>query len=502
MLLFSTLLDIKKKMTRDTFIRLVIAWNQSSPHVNNIIPDIKWNGEKNIRYGTEELWLDIQEYRNQNIIAVRYEKKEDDGIVWDTDYVMNFDSMKMAVRLDRSYTEDALETDPKFSTPHFIKLLIDKGHIEDDGDLSVLCSPVIIGETNLELLTNIINGHKHYKLPIVYVSKTYCNDDPVNVSTLAYKLKGAAHVLVEESNTLNQRIRDNCNSKNEYYGAIGIYYPRKAWEHKKYLYRNSVGYDNLLMDKVLRAVIHYSNSQQTDTLLTWQGVNNALLRDRLASQRQERLAAEEARRKAEALTTMLIDTRDEEERRIRKQALDDARNEANSLLDSFDGENTKLQQKVEELVRANETLQFENQGLKAKLDSRDTAPVLYLGEEIEFYPGEIKDILLAVLSEALKEIPSETRREHIVKDIIHNNDYQKLSESKAEKLKQVLKNYNGMSKKTRQALDDLGFKIAEEGKHYKITYYGDERYQTTYAKTPSDNRSGKNNAQQTIKMAF
>jgi hypothetical protein len=142
-------------MTKDAFIRLVIEWNQSSTHENNIIQDMVWNGERNIRYGSNGLWLDIEEYRNQNIIAVRYEKKEDDGSVWDTDYVMNFNSMKMAVRLDRSYTEDALNADPKFSTPHFITLLIEQGYIKKDGALPVLREPIVIDKENLELITDI-----------------------------------------------------------------------------------------------------------------------------------------------------------------------------------------------------------------------------------------------------------------------------------------------------------------------------------------------------------
>lgn len=61
MLLFSTVLDIKKNMTKDAFIKLVLEWNQGSPHENNIIKNIRWNGEHNIRYGDEKLWLDIQE---------------------------------------------------------------------------------------------------------------------------------------------------------------------------------------------------------------------------------------------------------------------------------------------------------------------------------------------------------------------------------------------------------------------------------------------------------
>lgn len=501
MLLFSTMLDINETMTKDAFIRLVIEWNQGSPHVNNIVPGIEWDGERNIRFGEEGLWLDIEEYRNQNIIAVRYEKKEEDGAVWDTDFVMNFNLMKMSVRLDRSYTAEALEADSDFSTPHFITLLIERGYLKNDHQLPVQRSATLIGAENVKLVVDVINGNTHYNLPVVYITKTYNGENPVNVSFLANRLKGVAHILLEEENGLNQIIREQCKGNNEYYGAIGIYYPRGIG-HRRYLYRSAVGYDSFLLEKVFRSVIQYSNAQMVDTLFTWQGVNNALLRDRLISQREERLAAEEAQRAAEAAATKLLDTLDEEERKIRKQAFEDARSEANSILDSFDAEMQKLQDQVEALTRANEALQFENQGLKSKLDSRDSVPVLFMGDEFEFYPGEIKDLLLATLSEAVKGIQMKSRRVDIVRDIIRSNDYQKLSVAKAEEIKRILKNYDGMSARTRQALMDLGFEISEDGKHYKVVYYGDGRYQTSYSKTPSDGRTGKNSAQQTINLAF
>ena len=102
MLLFSTLLSINDTMQKDDFIALVITWNKESPHKENVIPDIEWNGERNVKYGNRDVWLQIEEHRNRNIIAVRYEKTEADGVVWDTDYVMNFDEMKLSIRLDRS----------------------------------------------------------------------------------------------------------------------------------------------------------------------------------------------------------------------------------------------------------------------------------------------------------------------------------------------------------------------------------------------------------------
>lgn len=502
MLLFSTILDINDTMTKDDFISLVIEWNQGSPHVKNIISGIKWNGERNIQYGEESLSLTIEEYRNQNIIAVRYEKKEDDGAIWDTDYVMNFNLMKMSVRLDRSYTVDALEADPKFSTPHFITLLIERGYLKDDYQLPVQRIATVINAENVGMLVDVINGERKFKLPIVYVSKTYTDEDPVNVPYLASRLKGIAHVMIEEGNWLNNTIKEECSGKNEYYGAIGIYFPSYGISHRRYLYKNIAGYDSFLLERVVRSVIQYSNAQMVDTLFTWQGVNNALLRDKLTSQREERLAAEAAQKAAEEAATNIIDSLDEEESRIRKQAFEDARSEANRILESFDEEMQKLQDQVEALTRANEALQFENHGLKAKLDSRESTPVLFMGDEFEFYPGEVKDLLLATLSEAFKGIQSKSRRADVVKDIIMNNDYQKLSVAKADEAKRILKNYDGMSVKTKQALKDLGFEITDDGKHYKVTYYGDGRYQTTYSKTPSDGRTGKNITQQTVNMAF
>ena len=144
MLLFSTVLAINDTLTHDKFIELVIEWNQKSLHTENIIPNLVWSGERNIRFGDDGLWMDIQEYRNENIIAVRCEKIVEDGVIWDTDYVMNFDEMKMSIQLDRSFTEDALVISEQFSTPHFITMLIENGYLADDGVLPVLREPFFI----------------------------------------------------------------------------------------------------------------------------------------------------------------------------------------------------------------------------------------------------------------------------------------------------------------------------------------------------------------------
>ena len=502
MLLFSTILDINETLTKDDFIRLVIDWNQSSTHETNIIHDIKWNGERNIRFGNDDLWLAVEEYRNRNIIAVRFEKREENGAIWDTDYVMNFNSMKMAIRLDRSYSEDALKMDQKFSTPLFISFLIERGYLKDDNGLPVQRVPVEIDENNTNVVTDVINGKKEYTLPIVYISNTVDDEHPVNIFLLASRLKGVAHIMAQKSRSTNKIIREQCDDRNEYFGGIGIYYPLSNGTHSRYVYRKATGYDSFLLEKICREVIQYSCSKKIDTLLTWTGVNSALLIDRLNTQRDERLIAEEARKAAEEKYEKLNDTLDEKEREFQKKAKDEAKFETDMILDSFEEDLQKLKDQLQELTRENERLKTENQGLKIKLESRDSVPLLFMGEEFEFYPGEVKDLILDELSLSLKDIKSDSRRAHIISDIIESNDFQRLTQQKVEELKRILKNYDGMSSKTRQVLKDLGFEITEDGKHYKLTYYGDERYQLSYSKTPSDFRTGKNTIQKTVSLVF
>lgn len=502
MLLFSTILDINPNMTRESFVKLVINWNKESTYEKNIIPNLEWDGSFHARYGDDDRWLAIEEYKPEKIVAVRYEKHEEDGSIWDTDYVINFRSMKMCIRLDRSYNPDEIGISPKFSTPHFITLLEQKGYLASDDDLPVTREPIYINESNIDLLADVINQSKFYKVPVIYVSKLFSNEDPIDVKYLASRVKGVAHVLVLEDTQTSYGLRNRCSSKNEFNGGVGIYFPSASIEHKRYLYHTSEGYDDLLMEKIVRTVIQYSNAHSIEPLYTWQGVNNAILRDRMSAAMNDKQDADSARKKAENEMLELLRSLDEEEKRIRKQAAEDAQTEANKLLDSFENDLQYMKKQIEDLTHENEILQYENQGLKSKLDTVNDIPVLHMGDEFEFYPGEIKDLILLVLSESVSGTPDKTRRSDVVKDIIRNNDYQKTSDHKAEEVKKLLKSYNGMTAPIRQALEDMGFVITEDGKHYKLTYYGDDRYQIIFSKTPSDFRTGKNSSQKLNKMVF
>lgn len=499
MLLFSTLLDINEKMSRERFFDLICEWNDTQFYEENKIPDLKWDGKYGTRHGTDDLWIRFEQY--ESILAARYEKKKD-GVVWDTEYVMNFRNMKMSVRLERSYSEDALTLDGKFSTPNIIALLIDKGYLKKDSDLQVKKEATYIDEDNVSFLADVVNVEKKYNLPVVYVSRNFHNEEPVDITALARRLKGIAHILVQSDIKSNKAIMNACSGKNEYKGGIGIYFPGAGIGHKSFKYRRENGEDPQLLEKIVQTVFQYTNSQAVEPMFTLQGVYNALLRQSLDNQSKARENFENAWKESEKARKDLQDNLDEEEQRIAKEAANKARSEADELLELFDEEQKALNARIKELTDKNEALQRENDGLRSKLQNLSGVPLLMRGDEYDIFEGEIKDFVLSTLKDALASTEEGTRRYDAIKDVFESNGYQNLCGEKADRLKRMLKAYNGMSSKLKQDLEALGFEIREDGKHYKVLYNGEQRYIQTMSKTPSDWRTGKISSTELSKLAF
>ena len=468
MLLFSTILKITDKLDRRGFIDLIINWNQNATYAENIVSGISWNGERNIKFRTDRSSIEIIDYTEKDIMAVRHEKITADEVVWDTDFVVNFAERKIAIRLDRTFSEDALEMDAEFSTPHFISLLIAQGYLEDDYGIPVLRDPIMITDDNVDWVQAAVKNMEHYELPVVYVAKDYEDQDPVNISRLASRLKGAAHVLVEESKAACSKCRSICDETPEEYGAVRIYYPSTGVNRKRFLFRSSTGKMKERLEKVVRYVIQYWNSQRMDTLYTWQGVNNAVLSDDLDHKVSRLAEAESAKQNAEE--------------------------EMNQVYEAFDEDIRNLQRKLEELSKANEALQMENFGLRAKMNASDSVPMIYQGDEEDFYQDEVKDMVLGVLADALNNTEKGTRLYDILEDLLQNNPYKHLRDERKQRVKTLFKGYKTLTGTMKQELMSLGFEITDDGKHYKITYKGDPRYMVTIGKTPSDNRAGSNNA--------
>ena len=463
MLLFSTVLNIKN-LTKEDFIQLVIEWNQNSPHPENIISGLSWKRTQQEKYGSDTLWLEIVDYEKSGIVAVRYEKKEE-GVIWDTDYIFDYRNKKMSIRLDRSYKEDAVITDGDFSTPQFIFLLISNGYVLDDNGMHVSADPHILTKKNSDILVDLIKGIRKYDLPIIYVSKTKQNRTPIDVGRLSYVLKGVAHVVVQEDASINHQLNKKCSNRNEINGAIGVYYPSQKLGHKRCKYVDG-GRPERLMDKIVNYVMQYSNLQILNPMLTWQGVKNCILND--------------------------VIERTNEQYNIAISDKTKAQNEVQSVYNEFGDEIDELKARIKELTNRNRLLEEENTRLSAKVTEKKDKAVLFQGNEQDFFDGEISEIILECLRDSIEKGESKTRKAHVIRDIISQNEQAGELEKRRQKIKEIFKGYKAVNGNMKKDLEALGFEVKEEGKHMKLTYFGDSRYMTTIAKTPSDNRSGNN----------
>ncbi len=254
-----------------------------------------------------------------------------------------------------------------------------------------------------------------------------------------------------------------------------------------------------MLEKVVRIVINYANSQAVGALYKWPDVNSAMFQDRWSSRGEDIIVLERAKNSAEFAQELAEMEREKAEQQ-RAVAVKE-KDESNMLVDSTDEEIEQMRHQIELLTHEKERLTAENNGLRAKVSGLDSLPVIFFGDEDDFFPGEIKDIVLCALEDAVKD-KSKSRRIDVLRDVIRNNNHEHLLDNRARELKNKLRGYKSMSGSLRRYLEGLGFSITEDGKHYRLTYRGDARYHTTLSKTPSDHRESENIAAQIIRDMF
>ena len=472
MQIYSAIFPVKESLTQDKLINLVIEWNQGSPY--NKINNLVWDGKnRNVKFEDGNLSLAIEEIRAYNTIAIRFHQLDDHHIIWNTDIVVNFDKHIFSIKLDRETTTDTVGFIPKFKTPVIVNKLLDGGYVAPDFDIPICKNEIEITQENYEIIKDIICKNKIYAMPVVYVTKSW-GKYPCRVRELAYRLRGVAHVLKEEDEKVANILKEVCDGKNAHHGSIGIYYPNESSMYKIILTSRYENREDALIDKIVKLVCTYVNQKARDKMLTWEGVQNELLRLRYNTATKKKVIAE---------------------------------NEVYEVYENFgdeiekkEYELEKKEHEIEELNNRIMALQAENQGLRAKYDQNSEAvPILYYGIEEELYEGEIKDQVIELLERQLKHVKKGTRKHHILDDILEYNEPTGILKQRQEDIKQILKGYKKVDKKLKKDLTDFGFVISKEGGHYKLEFQKDSRYLFTMAASGSDGRHGGGNLAAEIK---
>lgn len=120
----------------------------------------------------------------------------------------------------------------------------------------------------------------------------------------------------------------------------------------------------------------------------------------------------------------------------------------------------------------------------------------------EVFPGEVREHILAVLSEGLEAAQSSERerRAAVLEDVLATNKPGSELERRRRELKQIIKDTGSfVDARTIAALEKLGFKCVSGNKHWKLDY---ANIRIPMSKTPSDRRGAQNTAADIANRCF
>lgn len=274
-----------------------------------------------------------------------------------------------------------------------------------------------------------------------------------------------AHVVVEPNRPFSVRLQLEVESENVYGGTIGLYWPEGGGRRSFFLggeYASPGHLANAIKDEIRAALLN----RRPLARCTW-----AYVRETTSRQAIEALKASGSK------------------------AIDD-------YVKTFDQEIEAKNQRLEEAEKEIQRLRNELRVQEVRAGAA-SGGVLRLGRERDFYPNEVLGILLDAIEDAVSRVPQDSRRQHVLKSIVEANPLQENPfDNRREQLKTMLRGMRTVDARMRRDLEDMGFSISEDGKHYKLVFQGDDRYTYTLPKSGSDHRGGMNAASDIARLLF
>lgn len=119
-------------------------------------------------------------------------------------------------------------------------------------------------------------------------------------------------------------------------------------------------------------------------------------------------------------------------------------------------------------------------------------PLLCKGEENDLFEGELTYHALSAIVRAVEESKENSRRNHVLRDLLAANTLNEEIETNKATLKQLLSSYKALTNDIKDALGNFNIEVETDSGHHKAKFINDERYTVTFSKTPSCGRAGKN----------
>ncbi len=467
MLSFATEIPVGAEQTSDSFIEAVKEWLLGSPHTRltkDDIADIGSAGQQSASRGTEAVISLRVARERRDLAAVRY-KRTDEDLEWTTTVTFSRHGIDtwVSIRVFCESKHPAARL-PIAKKPVVVRTLLQALGGGRDGELQVGQEAYYLSNTEIEKAAKLIVGDSECRLPIVYVSASFYGGYTLDVNRLASDLSGMAHVVVEPNRPFSLRLKLEANSENVYGGSIGIYWPDGGGRRSFFLGRTHETPSELakaIFDEVRLALTNRRPLERC----TWASVQEMVSR-----QTFEQLKESGSDKVEEYIGAF------DKEINAKNAQLEDAENEIGRL-------------KAELRMYQSRIPSLSSVGLKT-------------GAEQDFYPNEIAVIVIDAIIDYQSRVPPDSRRAHVATALLDSNKLDDNAGVYREKLKELLRGFTKLDQKVRRGLEELGFSIAEDGKHYKITFQGDDRYTFTLPKSGSDHRGGLNAASDIGRLLF
>lgn len=458
MISYSTEFPIDDKNSVSDVLSLACDWITGSPHTKiseSALDKIPIDSEIHVTVGDESVTIGAATTESFEIGGVRYTRIEDGSLEWITSIVTIKTPHQHLLSIQLSC--EALTTAARLPAPrkpYVIRQVLSQLGGGMDGSIPVADKPFFLSENEADIAAKLISGIAGNRLPIVYVSANYDGTHIVNPNQLAKWVSGMAHVVVEPSRTFSVALKNLSASRNAYGGTVGVYWPESEARKSYYLDDKHCSWESIQTDIATDIRIAMSNRRQK-TSCNWLHLKEVISRCRY-----DKLKA--------AGST-----------------------ELNAFVEAFDSDQKAKEDRIneaeQEIARLNAELRKYSAGTQSS-----SSGLIASGEEQDLYQGEIRDIVIQALQEALRNSRDDSRRQHVINDLLRHNEATGTASAFEDEIKSIFKSYVDMDAKTRTTLTKLGFDISDDGKHYKAVFQGDGRYTFAISKTSSDHRAGKN----------
>ncbi len=468
MLSFATEFPVEADRTTVDFLQAMVTWISGSPHTGlsaEMLRDLLQKDEAHVENGKEKVQSLLATSPDVDLAGIRYSRHDND-LEWLTTVVFSRTSSDawVGVRVECE-SQHAAARLPSAKKPVVVRTVLESLGGAADGPLPIRDTAHILTNTDIDLAAKLIRGDAGCRLPIVYVSARFQGGYILDVNRLAADLSGMAHVVVEPNRPFSVRLQLEVDSENVYGGTIGICWPEGGGRRAFFLggdYSTPGHLAGAIKDEVRAALLN----RRPIARCTWAYVRETASRQAILS--------------LKASGSKPID----------------------EYVEKFDQEIEAKNQRLEEAESEIQRLRNELRVYEARAGTA-SGGLLRLGRERDLYPNEVLGILLDAIEDAATRVQHDSRRQHVLRSILEANRLEENPlEGRREQLKRLLRGTSTIDGKLRRELEDMGFSISEDGKHFKLVFQGDDRYTFTLPKSGSDWRGGLNAASDIGRLLF